>query len=123
MYQPYDQKARPSDPGQGGEVYSVGNSHVGDQDDDRREELQQRAVDTCHILDKFVEQDDRRVENGGAKSEEDADQVAASPGEIVDPDDIMTSPSVDIQKQRICFAVSFSRKRSGDATVTMTGAK
>ena len=59
----------------------------------------------------------------GAKAEQDSNQVVPRPGLSCLPPMIMTNPSVDMQKQMICFAVSFSRNRNGDTMVTITGAK
>ena len=71
MQESHDQQACPSDSVQGSQIRAAGAGHVGEQDNDRRKELKQCAMDACHIFDEFIEQDDRGVEDGSSQTEED----------------------------------------------------
>lgn len=87
MQESHDQQACPSDSVQGSQIRAAGTGYVGDQDNDRRKELKQCAMDACHIFDEFIEQDDRGVEDGSSQTEEDTGKIAAPLLQVTDPDD------------------------------------
>ena len=116
-----DEKVDPADSVQRAECDAICREHVGDEHDDGRQKLQKRAVDALDLMDGLVEQDDGRVKHRPPRPKK---MPLRSSDPRVSPMPVMsTRPSVDMTKQRNFFPVSFSWKRMGQTSVTMTGAK
>ena len=87
VYKTHDEKIDPADSIHAAQGNTAGEGHVGHQNQNGGQKLQEGAVDAFHIFDEFVQQDDRCIQHRRAKTEQNAGEMSAAGADIADAGD------------------------------------
>ena len=85
MDETHGQKTEPADPIEAAQMNTAAKADVGNQDQDRRDELQKGAVNAAHGLNPLVQQNDRGVKDRRAQAEQNTDKVFVALSHRADP--------------------------------------